>query len=278
MGTSTRNKGQSGHNPLIPTWLDGELITPSSEQTVNQEQPIITSPLHPIPQNADSNRFKGARGAFSHFVSSRGHNGDSLKRSISSYVRHSIGGSSNALKRLGSSRISTTHLYNVLNMLFQTDGLQQISRSYSLGTLEGLSAENFFIRLSEFICPDGGTEGEGVSRSAYYDTIVENPEMMEKPIESLRKEEIDLIFQCYMSKVIMQQIMNGIANNIIHLPDTLEDVFHLEDIVEQLIDQSVSDACAQVEYDNAEMTEELAREITDRIYHKVFEILEEAGS
>lgn len=75
----------------------------------------------------------------------------------------------------------------------------------------------------------------------------------------------------------MQQIMNGIANNVIRFSDTLEEISHIEDVVEQLIDQSVSDACAQVRQENAEMTNERAKEITDDIYLKVFEILEGAG-
>ena len=101
--------------------------------------------------------------------------------------------------------------------------------------------------------------------------------MMGKPTESLTKEEIDSVFQRYMSKVVMQQIMNGIANNVIRFSDTLEEISHIEDVVEQLIDQSVSDACAQVRQENSEMTNERAKEITDGIYLKVFEILEGAG-
>ena len=59
--------------------------------------------------------------------------------------------------------------------------------------------------------------------------------------------------------------------------DRLKSVEHIEDIVEQLIDQSVSDACAQIRHDNIEMTNERAKEITDKIYQKVFDILEGAG-
>ena len=280
MGTSTRNSGQNGHNPLLPTWLDEDSL-PSTEQITPQpnedesKQPLL--PQQPIPPDADPNRFRGPRTSFTHFASGGGHNGSSLRRGISHYISKSLGGSSNATKRLGSSRTSTARLYGILHTLSGSGGLQQVARLLSLETLEGLPASSFFIRLARFICPDGGPEDEGISRSAFYDTVADNPEMMGKPTESLTKEEIDSIFQRYMSKIVMQQILNGIANNVIRFAETLEEISHIEDVVEQLIDQSISDACAQVRQDNTEMTNERAKEITDRIYQKVFDILEGAG-
>jgi len=280
MGTSTRNSGQNGHNPLLPTWLEGDPL-PASGTMAPEE--IGTIPQHPglpqqpIPPEADPNRFRGPRTSFTHFATGGGRNNSSLKSGISHYVSRSLGGSRNATKRLGASRTSTARLYGVLHTFSGTGGLQQVARLLSLETLEGLPAVSFFIRLAAFICPDGGPEDEGISRSAYYDTVADNPVMMGKPTESLTKEEIDSVFQRYMSKVVMQQIMNGIANNVIRFSDTLEEISHIEDVVEQLIDQSVSDACAQVRQENAEMTNERAKEITDDIYLKVFEILEGAG-
>lgn len=274
MGTSTRNRGQSGHNPLIPTWLDGDPL-PASEPVAPQESRILFQ--QPIPQDADPNRFRGPRTSFAHFASSGGRNNSSLKRGIAHYVSRSLGGSRNATKRLGSSRTSTARLFSVLSTLSEAGGLQQIARLLTLKTLEGLPAANFFIQLAKFICPDGGPEDEGISRSAYYDTVADNLEMLGKPIDGLSKEEIYLILQRYMSKVVMQQIMNGIANNIIRFTETPEEISHIEDAVEQLINQSVSDACARVKQENKEMTNGRAKEITDGIYLKVFKILEGIG-
>lgn len=286
MGTSTRNTGQSGHNPLIPTWLEDDPL-PTLESAISQElgtqpqqpetspQPIL--PTLQIPPEADPNRFRGPRTSFTHFTSSGGRDSSTLRRGVSHYISRSLGGSRNATKRLGASRTSTARLYNVLHTLSGAGGLQKVASLLSLDTLEGLPAADFFIHLAKFICPDGGPEDEGISRSAYYDTVADNPEMMEKPTQSLTKEEIDAVFQRYMAKIVMQQILNGIANNVIRFSETLEEISHIEDVVEQLIEQSVSDACAQVKQDNVEMTNERAKEITDGIYLKVFEILEGAG-
>ena len=281
MGTSTRNSGQSGHNPLVPTWLDdpvpinpGQTVLPPQQPSVNPSQPLQPQP---IPPNADPDRFRGPRTSFTHFVSGGGRNGSSMRNGVSAYVRRSLGGSSNATKRLGSSRASTARLYGILHTLSGPGGFQQVARLISLETLEGLPASDFFIRLAQFVCPDGGPEDEGISRSAYYDVLADNPEIMGKATENLTKDEIDSISQRYMTKVVMQQIMNGIANNSIRFSETLEQISHIEDAVEEFIGQSVSDACAELKQDNVEMTNERAKEITDRIYLKVFEILEGAG-
>lgn len=105
----------------------------------------------------------------------------------------------------------------------------------------------------------------------------DNPELMNKPTENLSQEEIDSVLQRYMSKFVMQQIMNGIANNAIRFSDTLDEIAHIEDAVEQLIEQSVSDAFAQVRRDNTELTNEKVKEITDRVYMTTVEILEGVG-
>ena len=281
MGTSTRNSGQSGHNPLVPTWLDdpvplnpGQPVIPSQQPSVSPQQPVQ---FQPIPPEADPNRFRGPRTSFSHYVSSGGRNGASMRNGVSNYVRRSLGGSSNATKRLGASRASTARLYGILNTLSSPGGSQQLAQLLSLESLEGLTASDFFIRLAQFVCPDGGPEDEGISRSAYYDVMADNPEMMRKATEDLTKDEIDSISQRYMTKVVMQQIMNGIANKTISFSETLEQISHIEDAVEELIGQSVSDAYAEMRHDNIAMTNERAKKITDSIYLKVFEILEEAG-
>ena len=280
MGTSTRNSGQNGHNPLVPTWLEGDLVSVGTDPVGVPLQPTPIAPqppLQPIPPDADPNRFRGPRTSFAHFTSGGGRDSSSMRRGISRYISRSLGGSSNATKRLGSSRTSTARLYGVLNTITGPGGLREVAKLLSIESLEGLQAAEFFIKVAHFICPDGGPEDEGISRSAYYDTVADNPDLMNKPTENLTQEEIDSILQKYMSKVVMQQIMNGIANNFIRFSDTLDEIAHIEDAVEQLIEQSVSDAFAQVRLDNTELTNEKAKEITDRIYMTTFEILKGVG-
>ncbi len=277
MGTSTRNSGQSGHNPLVPTWLEGDLSSSGPEQINPLSSPMLDGsqqPIRPIPPDGDPNRFRGPRTSFTHFTFGGGRDSSSMRRGISHYISRSLGGSSNATKRLGSSRTSTARLYGILHTLSGPNGLREVAKLLSIDNLGGLQASQFFIRVAEFICPDGGPEDEGISRSAYFDTVADNPALMNKPTESLTKEEIDSILQRFMSKVVMQQIMNGIANNTIRFSETLDEIAHIEDAVEQLIVQSVADAFAQIKNDNTALTNEIAKEMTDRVYQRTFDILE----
>lgn len=277
MGTSTRNSGQNGHNPLLPTWLEDDSMSATSGQELNPEQSTNVSLQQPIPPDADPNRFRGPRTSFSHFVSGGGRDHSTMHRGISHYISRSLGGSKNATKRLGASRASTARLFGILNSLTGADGLNRVAQFLSIETLEGLPASSFFIRLAKFVCPDGGPDDEGVSRSAYFDTVADNPNLMNKNIASLSKDEIDSVLQKYMTKVVMQQIMNGIANNTIRLPESLIEVSQIEDSVETSIEQSVADSFSQIKQQNGEMTSKKAKEITDSIYQKIFENLEGAS-
>ena len=66
MGTSTRNKGQSGYSPLVPSWLEGEEILSTADG------PAAQAPKTVIPQDADPNRFRGPRTSFTNFINSGG--------------------------------------------------------------------------------------------------------------------------------------------------------------------------------------------------------------
>lgn len=267
MGTSTRNKGQSGHTPLVPSWLEEDSGTEA--QTV-----YVTKP---IPPNGDENRFTGPRGDFTRYITGGGRDGDFMRNAISKYVGRSLGGSSRATTRLGAARNSTARLYGILNTLSKSGGISEIEHQYSIDSLEGLRASDFFVKIASFICPDGGADDEGMARSAYFDTIADYPELFEKSIEKLTVEECSSVLQNFMGKVVMEHVMNDIANKVIMLPNDIDEVSRIEGLVEQLINQSVSDAFAEVQQNNIQMTNTKAQEITNLIYQKTYEILEGHG-
>lgn len=269
MGTSTRNKGQSGHTPLVPSWLE--------EDTQFVPDQPITQNLTTIPPNGDENRFRGPRTSFTHYISEGGRDSGSMKRTISSYVNRSLGGSLKATTRLGTARGSTARLYGILNNL-SGGGAKEIAQQLSLGNIEGLPASDFFVKIAAFICPDGGPNDEGIARSAYYDAIADDPDLYGKPTESLTHEECESVLQNFMSKVVLEQLMNDIANKTITLPNNINEVAHIEEKVEQMIKQSVSDAFVDVRNRNIQITNSEAQKITDSIYQKTYEILEGLGN
>lgn len=258
MGTSTRNSGQSGHTPLVPSWLD--------EDSNENVAPLI----------ADPNRFRTSRGDFTTYTNGRGLQGSTLRRSVSRYVKDSVGGSSNAVKRLGSSRTSTGKLYGIINA-FSGGGVAEVERYLSTNNLSGLSAGEFFVRIADYVCPDGGPNNEGIARAAYYETIAEITDLIDKPIESLSPDDLEKILQSYMSKVVIQNIMNDIGNKVILLPDELSDIRFIEDNVKKMVKQSVSDACANLKREHGRLTDKKSQEITDKIYKDTYSILEGLG-
>lgn len=144
MGTSTRNKGQSGHTPLVPSWLE--------EDTQFVPAQPITQNTTTIPPNGDENRFRGPRTSFTHYISEGGRDSGSMKRTISSYVNRSLGGSLKATTRLGTARGSAARLYGILNNL-SGGGAKEIAQRLSLGNIEGLPASDFFVKIAAFIWP-----------------------------------------------------------------------------------------------------------------------------
>lgn len=257
MGTSTRNKGQSGRTPLVPSWLEGD-----NSQGIQQ-----------IPPNGDVHRFTGPRRSFSEYVNGGGRNSSSMRGAVSRYVRRSLGGSSNATKKLGSARGSTGRLLGVLSALGSADGIDQLARDFSIDSLRGLSADEFFVRIADFIVPDGGPNDEGIARSAYFDAIADHPELREMPIENLSQDGREAVLQGYMGRVIVEHIMNDIATQVIQLPNDMNEITHIESQVEQLVKNDVSDAFSDFHQTGKAINNRDAQKITDKIYQKVYDIL-----
>lgn len=270
MGTSTRNKGQSGHSPLVPSWLEGEGNISSADGSATQTSDTV------IPQDADPNRFRGPRTSFTYFINSGGRYTNSARNGISNYISRSLGGSSKATQRLGSARGSTARLHSVLNVLSSGGGIQEIARQLSIDNLEGLHAKQFFLKIAEFICPDGGPNDEGMVRSSYFE-VISDPNLATKTTEQLSAEECESVLKNFMSRIIMEHILNDIGNRIIVLPDDIDTVSHIEDTVRQIIKQDVSDAFVEVHSSNNRVTNDVAQSITDRIYQRTYELLEGLG-
>ena len=82
MGTSTRNKGQSGHTPLVPSWLEEGGDDGREGQNAGE--------IKAIPPDGDINRFTYLRGTFTKYISGGGRDGSSMRNSVSQYVSRSL--------------------------------------------------------------------------------------------------------------------------------------------------------------------------------------------
>ena len=162
MGTSTSNRGQNGKTPLVPSWLiddENNGTKPDTEITGDNIQQQDDT------QSYDSKRFTSPRSDFTRYINSGGNKTGRLHKAISSYVRKSAGGSKNATMRLGSARKSTAKLVSIMSG-FAGGNISATAYRFNLGDIIGKPAKEVFLRIIDFVCPDGGRTDEGIARSA----------------------------------------------------------------------------------------------------------------
>lgn len=260
MGTSSRNMGKGGNTPLVPSWVDGDN---SSEVTA------------PIPAIADPNRFSVPRGNMTRF-SGGGDSGD-LHRAASQYVRHSSGGVSNAVKNLGSARKSTAKLVGVLGAFSHggASGVQEYLKNYNL---IGKPAAEAFRDITDLICDDGGTTNEGIVRDAYLDTLAETTELRGMLFEDLRSEQIMVILEGMISRVVMGKLLNDIGRKVLHIPKSLKKAGNVRERIFGYVKGVVSDSFARLKINPANIRSDQSHQITDQVYSQVYTIFAESES
>ncbi len=265
MGTSTRNQGQNGRTPLVPSWLDDNVNNNDDSENGNEN--------NTIPEQADPDRFRVPRGEFTRYVNSGGRNSGNLSKSVSNYVRQSLGGAKNATTRLGASRSSSARLLSVVGSMVSR-GIAATSREFGLGELIGKNASDVFLQIMDFVCPDGGSTDEGIARSSYIETIDSMPELSNIPIEQISEEQFLIFTETYMSKVIEERLLNDIGNKTIALPDDIGTVQVIQEQLGEYILGSVSDAVSQLKVEIKNINSSQTRSIVDSVYEKAYTILE----
>lgn len=255
MGTSTSNPGQRGGTPLVPSWIDDD-----------------TSPIEQLPPNGDPNRFRAPRSDFTRYLNSGGQDTHSFHRAAASYVRYSLGGAQNATTRLGAARNSTTRLLSIWGSI-SSNGIAEASRRFGFSDLIGKPASEVFLRIVDFVCPNGGSEEEGIARDSYIEAILSLPEINAKNIEDLTPDEFLAFSEIYMANIIKQRLINDIGTKAISLPTN---VAQAEMIQQQIIDYikgAVSDAISDlnIKIENIDSTQ--TKSIVDSIYKRAYDII-----
>lgn len=256
MGTSTSNQGQSGRTPMVPSWLDDNNYDNNT-----------------IPTQGDSERFRIPRGDFTRYVNSGGRDSENLHKSVSQYVKHSLGGAKNATSRLGASRNSTARLISVVSSI-AGKGIVETSKVFGLGDLIGKNAGDVFLEIIDFVCPDGGSTDEGIARSSYIETIESMPELSVTPIENMSEQQFLIFTEAYMSNVIQERLLNDIGNKTISLPDDIGTVQMIQDQLSEYIHGAVSDAITQLKVQIRNIDSTQTKAIVDSVYNMSYSILE----
>lgn len=255
--------GQNGRTPLVPSWLqDTDSIIQGNEK--------LTLQL------GDPNRFSAPRGEFTRYINSGGRNTGIARKSISNYVRNTMGGSTNATQRLGAARKSSARLLNIASV-YAGGGARAVEQYLSISNLAHKPAVEAFIAITNFVCPDGGPQDEGIARSAYISAIIESPELADIPFEDLNVDQILLLVEKTMTNVIFDRITNDIGNKVITLPDDPSTSDTLVKQIKDFVAGSVSDAIESLGVKAYNLQQHDSLKIVDTIYKTAFDIMVEVG-
>ena len=267
MGTSSHNIGQRGSTPLIPSWLDR---TDDEEQQDAEKDENYLAPV------GEANRFTQPRGEFTRYINSAGRDPGMAWKSIANYVRNSMGGSRNATQRLGAARNSSARLLNVAG-IFASGGAQAVERYLSLENLSKKNAADALLAITDFVCPDGGPQDEGIARNAYITAIEESPEIASIPFEKLTAEQMLLIVQKSMVNVVCGRILNDIGNKIIMLPENIDAAERLVAQIKEFIQGAISDAVSAIKVNLNNLSQHQSIDIVNEVYRTTFEIMARIG-
>ena len=267
MGTSSHNAGQKGKTPLVPTWLDYPDVENQQDAEKKETYPVLVG---------EANRFTQPRREFTRYINSAGRDISMARKSIANYVRNSMGGSRNAVQRLGAARTSSAKLLNVTG-IFASGGAQAVERYLSLENLSKRNATDALLAIADFVCPDGGAQDEEIARNAYITAIEESPEIASIPFEELTAEQMLLIVQKSMANVVCGRILNDIGNKIIMLPDDIDVAEKLVAQIKEFVKGAISDAVSDIKVDVNNLSQQQSIDIVNEVYRTTFEIMARVG-
>lgn len=279
MGTSNPNGGSSGSNPLIPSWLadpvengTGNSDTPENGIDSNENSESDSEEQTGDTVVVDPQRYSSARSNFTRFTKSGGNDTSSLRRAVSSYVRRSSGGAKNAATKMGSSRKTASKLLGFLQEA-SNNGIESALKSLNLESLSGKSINEVFIELTDFLCSEASTVDAGIARDAFVKTIADiNGEQIIDD-GSLSYEQVQTIFELYITHTIEDKLLNEIGTNAIFQAQTLDDADLVQSQLHDFIRNGVSDAVANSSNKIDQLTSNEIGVFVDRIYESTFDLL-----
>lgn len=182
MGTSQSSLGPGGKSPLVPPWADD-------------------TPKEALP-DAQNRRYAPYRQALGRAVSN-GSTSD-LKKAVGYYAKSSSGGSTAAVRRLGSTTSTGSQLFGLL-----TNGSVTGTETINLDSLNGLPAEIAIFRIAQSLTTEDG-DSEKI-KFAMSQALAEALEGMETfDAQSITDEIIVNTMINYLSEnILLQMIMDS---------------------------------------------------------------------
>lgn len=182
MGTSQSSLGPGGKSPLVPPWADD-------------------TPEEALP-DAQNRRYASYRQALGRAVSND--STSDLKKAVGYYAKSSSGGSTAAVRRLGSTTSTGSQLFGLL-----TNGSVTGTETINLDSLNGLPAEIAISRIVQSLTTEDG-DSEKI-KFAMSQALAEALEGMETfDAQSITDEIIVNTMINYLSEnILLQMIMDS---------------------------------------------------------------------
>lgn len=285
MGTSSSFGGASGATPLVPSWLDDDVVaSPAGDGAAPDGTPTPAVPATPAapaaqppPRLAPSDRYTAARSNLTRYARSGGSDRRSLGRAVSQYVSTSSGGSKQAAARMGSSRGSAARLVNFLSDA-QTNGAREALKSLNLEALAGRPIEEVFLGLADYVCPEGGSIDEGIARDAFIETIADLSNAGISDIDALTTDQIQTVFELYATHAIEARLCNDIGLKTVRMPADVNAAIRVQAQLRDFIQRGVSDALSSAQRDSSHpLTMDRTLTFVTGVYQSAFEILQTLG-
>lgn len=286
MGTASSYGGSAPRNPLLPSWLaeptppallpdvsqPGASVAPGNGEPENSSgMPLVAAPINmPSAMPGTIADFGGARGNFTRFARSGGHDLRALGRAVSSYVR-GTGGGARAAQRMGPSRSAGAALAGFLADAANR-GFAETLRTLNLPGLAGRPPAEMFAALIDVFCPEGGTIDEAIARHAFVEMIVDLAELGIETITELTPDRMPELFERFAAHAIEARLQNDIALKAVLLPPNTTAAQRVQDVLSEFVRRAVHDVVARAE-DLRRLTQQRISGWVDMIYAQTFELL-----
>lgn len=157
------------------------------------------------------------------------------------------------------------------------NGPRATLQALNLGSLAGRPVEQVFLSLMDYVCPEGGSIDESISREAFIETIADLAENGITDFDTLDTAQLQTILELYAAHAIEARLCNDIGMQTIALPASVADAEKVQSQLFDFVRRSVSDALTTGLADPQALTQTKIVGFITSVYEQAFSILQSMG-